>query len=150
VIVFNIMNKSINKPLATLWAIVTLSLCAGGTYLAAQSPIPAKEVIVKPAVPEKRFSAYWVRNFQARATSPTEGTYYLEVIPYNPETGELDHSAPKEFSGDLWELTKEVPEAAQAMGAVFVAVPAIEKWIDDKAAAAAAAEAAAAAAAAAE
>ena len=123
---------------------IGLGILVASLAASAQAPIPAKEVIVKPAVPEKRFSAYWVRNFQARATSPTEGTYYLEVIPYNPETGELDHSAPKEFSGDLWELTKEVPAAAQAMGAVFVAVPAIEKWIDDKAAEAAAAAAAAA------
>lgn len=118
---------------------IGLGILVASLAASAQAPIPAKEVIVKPAVPEKRFSAYWVRNFQARATSLTEGTYYLEVIPYNPETGELDHSAPKEFSGSLWELTSEVPEAAQAMGAVFIAVPAIEKWIDDKAAAAAAA-----------
>jgi hypothetical protein len=131
-----------SKLKITTWALCAFTLCCFGTWLAAQSPIPAKEELVKPAVPEKRFPAYWVRNFQARASSPTEGTYYLELIPYNPETGELDHSSPKELSGSLWELTKEVPEAAQAMGAVFVAVPAIEKWIDDKAAAEAEAAAA--------
>jgi hypothetical protein len=114
----------------TTWALCAFTFCCVGTWLAAQSPIPAKEELVKPAVPEKRFSAYWVRNFQARASSPTEGTYYLELIPYNPETGEMDESSPKEFRGDLWELVRGVPKAAQAMGAVFLAVPAIEEWMD--------------------
>lgn len=122
------MNKSINKPLAALLAIVTLSLCAGGTYLAAQSPIPAKEITVKSATEEKTYESYWIRNFQVRATTPTDGTFYIELLPYNATTGEIDQTSTIEYKGDLWDLIGAKASAAQAMGAVNAAIPDVEDY----------------------
>ncbi|MGA0207450.1 MAG: hypothetical protein ACO3LT_06630 [Ilumatobacteraceae bacterium] len=114
----------------------------GAAAVLAQNPIPAKEPIVVPAVAEKTYSSYWVRNLSVRATSPTDGTFYVELLPYDPATGEIDQSRPKELRGDLWALIGAKPEAGAAMQAVFTAVPKIEAFVDETAAAAAAAAAA--------
>jgi hypothetical protein len=113
----------------TTWAIAAFTLCCAATWLAAQSPIPAKEAYTKAATAEKTYASYWVRNFQVRATSATEGTFYIEVIPYDATTGELDQSAPTEYSGNLWELMGAKPSAAQAMGAVNAAIPDVEAFV---------------------
>ena len=113
----------------TTWAIAAFTLCCAGTWLAAQSPIPAKEAIVKSATAEKVYESYWVRNFQVRATSATEGTFYIELVPYNATSGEIDQSSPIEYSGDLWELMGAKASAAQAMGAVNAAIPDVEAFV---------------------
>jgi hypothetical protein len=130
------MKKNILVTLIAVTSLASLSLL---TFSLAQDPIPAKEELVKPATVEKRFSSYWVRNFQVRASSPTEkGTFYIELLPYNAETKEVDATNPKELQGDLWELVSGSPKSAVALGAVFAAVPEIEAFIDAQKAAAAA------------
>lgn len=132
------MNKYIVLTLSAL--VIGL-----GSYLIAQDPIPAKEELVIPAEPEKRFPAYWVRNLQVRATSATDGQFYLELLPYDPTSGAVDPTRVKELRGDLWQLIASKNEAGVAMRAIFAAVPKIEEYLEEKAAAdLAAAEAAAA------
>ena len=123
--------------------IITSSIAAvvGVAAVLAQNPIPAKEPIVVPAVPEKSYSSYWVRNLSVRSTSPTDGQFYVELLPYDPATGDIDQSRPKELRGDLWALIGAKAEAGAAMQAVFAAVPKIEAFVDETAAAAAAAAA---------
>jgi len=123
--------------------IITSSIAAvvGVAAVLAQNPIPAKEALVVPAVPEKSYSSYWVRNLSVRSTSPTDGTFYVELLPYDPATGDIDQSRPKELRGDLWALIGAKAEAGAAMQAVFAAVPKIEAFVDETAAAAAAAAA---------
>jgi hypothetical protein len=122
------------KITITTWAIAAFIHCCAVTWLAAQSLIPAKEVYTKAATAEKTYASYWVRNFQVRSTSATEGTFYIEVIPYDATTGELDQSAPIEYSGNLWELMGAKPSAAKAMGAVNAAIPDVEAFVLAKAA----------------
>ena|SRR6478735_6697491 len=97
--------------------------------------IPATEVHEIPAVAAKTFPSLWVRDFVARSREFGDGELYFEVVPYNEETGEIDHEAPSEIRVPLWECINTVPEAAAAMQAVFAAIPAIQAWDDARKAA---------------
>ena len=101
--------------------------------------IPASTVHIVPAVstPEKVFAHTWVRHFEVRSYGVDQQSYiYIELVPYNEDTGEIDHSNPREIRLPLWALINHVDDwenpapnaAAIAMGAVFAAIPWIEEY----------------------
>lgn len=92
-------------------------------------PIPAPTPTIVPATAEKTFAAEWVRNFAVRATSPIDGSLYLELCPFDDPSKEILHGQPREIRADLWDIVANVPEAAAAMTAVFAAIPAIDAYL---------------------
>jgi len=91
--------------------------------------IPNPNPLILPAIPEKTFPAIWISEFRATAPGPDAGSVTFRWRPYDPESKTL---APAEhtqsMSLPLWELAQEVPEAAQAVGAVFAAFEAAVQW----------------------
>ena len=89
------------------------------------------EPIVAPPQPPKVYPIVWIRNLQIQAHDPTgEGKLYLEIIPM-AEDRELLYSRTIEIKTDtLYQAMQEVPELAQAFGAILAAVKPLKAWID--------------------
>ena len=89
------------------------------------------EPIVAPPTPPKVFPIVWIRNLQIQAHNPgAEGNLYLEIVPMS-EDRELLYSATQELRTDeLYRAMTEVPELAQAFGAILAAVKPLKAWID--------------------
>ena len=89
------------------------------------------EPIVAPPQPPKAYPIVWIRNLQIQAHNPSgEGHLYLEIVPM-AEDRELLYSATMELKTDeLYRAMSEVPELAQAFGAILVAVKPLKAWIE--------------------
>lgn len=85
---------------------------------------------VLEAVPERTFPHWWVLRLNVTSTSPEEGTLYMELLPYNKETGDRCFTHPRIIQLPLWQVVANVPEALDAMHGVFGAVPAIVAYDD--------------------
>ena len=95
--------------------------------------IPNKKPLTVPASAEKEFPHVWIRSIKVAAPSQERGGLEIKTLPYNAETGEIADVHPTTLSsGELWRAVAEVPEVAQAMGAIFAAVPAFEAWLDKR------------------
>lgn len=91
--------------------------------------IPAINPVVIPATEEKVYPHTWVRNLQVRSHGvDTESSLYVELVPYDASTGEIDHGHPREIRIPFWGAMNTVPEAQSAMHAVFAAIPALESY----------------------
>lgn len=89
------------------------------------------EPIVAPPTPQKTYPIVWIRNLQINAHDPNgEGQLYLEIVPMSTEK-ELLYSGTIELkTGELYRAMAEVPELAQAFGAILAAVKPLQNWID--------------------
>jgi hypothetical protein len=89
------------------------------------------EPIVAPPQPPKVFPIVWIRNLQINAHDPSgEGQLYLEIVPMSQDR-ELLYSGTIELTtGELYRAMNEVPELAQAFGAILAAVKPLKAWID--------------------
>jgi hypothetical protein len=89
------------------------------------------EPIVAPPTPQKTYPIVWIRNLQINAHDPnSEGQLYLEIVPMAADR-ELLYSGTIELKTDtLYQAMSEVPELAQAFGAILAAVKPLKAWID--------------------
>ena len=99
-------------------------------------PIPT-DPVTKEAIPEKVFTAAWIKDFAIRTPKMGEGSLYLETIGYDPADGSTDPSVViNEIREPLWEIVAGVPEAAAVMNAFLQgmesAIPAILAYIEER------------------
>lgn len=89
-------------------------------------PIPLPEVYTVAATEEKTYESIWILDLSVNARSEAESPeafIYINYCPYNATTGERQIEASKEITLPLWELVHTYPSVAQALGAVYLAVP---------------------------
>ena len=87
--------------------------------------------VITEAVEAKEFNELWLTNISIHAPSLTAGRITIESIPYNE--AEQDLGSGKDMvaitTNELWLAVEEVPEIAQAMGAIFAAVGPLRDWV---------------------
>jgi hypothetical protein len=85
-------------------------------------------------VASKDFPHLWLYNIRVHAPSVTTGSITIETLPYNSETQEIGSGSNMVAiqTDDLWNAVNEVPEAAQAMGAIFMAIEPLRAWIEEQ------------------
>jgi len=92
--------------------------------------IPNRIPLTVPATAAKEFPHIWIRSIKVAAPSQDRGGFEIKTVPYNAVAGEIADVHPTTLSSsELWRAVAEVPEVAQAMGAIFAAVPALEAWL---------------------
>lgn len=92
--------------------------------------LPAEETIEVPAVDAKSFDASWLANVQVVTPYRGVGTVYVEAKPMSSTTGDIHPSISWEIRTDrLWDAVEEVPEVAQAMGAILAAFGPLKAWL---------------------
>lgn len=88
--------------------------------------------IVIPAMSEKSFPDIWLYNISIMAPGLDSGRITIETLPYNSETQEIGNGSMMVpiHTDQLWDAVNEVPEVAQAMGAIFAAVGPLRDWVN--------------------
>ena len=95
--------------------------------------IPNNTPLTVPASAEKTFPHLWIQSIKVAAPNQNRGGLEIKTVPYNAETGEIADANPTTLSSSkLWQAVAEVPEVAQAMDAIFAAVPALEAWLEEQ------------------
>lgn len=93
-------------------------------------PITPTNPIEQPAVEAKIFDQLYLKRFNVMSLTPSESSAQAVLVPLNSTTGETDESAKIHVHlENVQEIAASVPEVAQAMGALFVAV---EKYAKDQ------------------
>jgi hypothetical protein len=86
-------------------------------------------VIVEPT-PAKTYPIVWIYNLTIRAHDPTgEGSLTLELLPMSEDRELYFPSAVQLSTDELYRAIEEVPELAQAFGAILAAVKPFQNWI---------------------
>lgn len=90
--------------------------------------------LIIEATTEKEFPNLWVYSFLVSAPSLTSGRAKFELLPYNSTTKELGEGKFAETIDvdDLFACVTEVPEAAQAYGAILAAIAPVRAWVKQK------------------
>lgn len=90
------------------------------------------EKLVIEATTQKEFPHEWVGLFQVSAPSLTNGRAKFELLPYNSDTKEIGEGKFVETIDvdDLFKCVTEVPEAAQAYGAILAAIAPVRAWVE--------------------
>ena len=89
------------------------------------------EPIVAPPTHPKVFPIVWIRNLQINAHDPnSEGQLYLEIVPMSADRELLYTGTIELKTAELYRAMVEVPELAQAFGAILGAVKPLKAWID--------------------
>lgn len=93
--------------------------------------IENKDPLIIPAQEEKVYDLFWVSEMKVTIPSNTSGSISFRYIPYSSSTGEQASSEhAKVMNIPLWEVVKDVPVAALAMGAVLSSFVDIKQWQD--------------------
>jgi hypothetical protein len=98
--------------------------------------ITLKTAVTTPALAEKTFESMWILDLAIRAHSLESASIYINTSPFNSETGEILKSDQTPTRCDLFDAVANVPEVAQAYGAIMLAVPALAEYVEAKEAAA--------------
>lgn len=88
--------------------------------------------VVIPPQPEQTFPHLWLSDIVVSAPSTSGGMIYIRTLPYNQDNqviGNDDHQVILQ-THQLWRAVNEVPEVAQAMGAIFQAVEPLRVWLN--------------------
>jgi hypothetical protein len=87
--------------------------------------------VVIPPQPEQEFPHLWLKEIIVQAPSTTQGMIYIDTFPYNQELQAIGSENDRVIlqTHDLWRAVNEVPEVAQAMGAIFQAVEPLRSWL---------------------
>jgi hypothetical protein len=101
--------------------------------MALTNPTP----LTTEAIAPKSFPNLWLSNVTIHAPSTTAGRICIESLPFNDETGEIGSGQDMVAitTSELWLAVAEVPEVAQAMGAIFAAIDPLRAWTEARAAA---------------
>jgi hypothetical protein len=89
--------------------------------------------VVIPPQPEQVFPHLWLSDIIVAAPTTSEGMVYIKTLPYNQEGQVIGNreEAVTIQTHDLWRAVNEVPEVAQAMGAIFQAVEPLRAWLQN-------------------
>lgn len=91
-------------------------------------PITPTNPIETPAVEAKTFDQLYLKRFNVMSRTPTESSAQAVLVPLNSATGETDEAnAVRIHLDNIQEIAATVPEVAQAMGALFIAVETFAK-----------------------
>jgi hypothetical protein len=88
--------------------------------------------VVIPPTPEQTFPHLWLSDIVISAHSTSEGMIYIKTLPYNQTNqtiGSHDHQVILQ-THELWRAVNDVPEVAQAMGAIFQAIEPLRTWLN--------------------
>ncbi len=95
--------------------------------------IPLDQPVQIPSSPAKQFEAMWITQVLVRTLLPTDqtggGLASIEYVPMNAQTGEVLPDVRSISTDKLMEAVAEVPEVAQAMGAILLAITPLKNWI---------------------
>lgn len=92
--------------------------------------LPAEETLETAATAAQVYDASWLSNIQVITPQHGIGTVYVEAKPMSATTGAIHPSISWEVRTDkLWEAAEEVPEVAQAMGAILAAFGPLKAWL---------------------
>jgi hypothetical protein len=95
--------------------------------------IPLDQPVQIPSSPAKQFEAMWITQVLVRTLLPTDqsggGLVSIEYVPMNATTGEVLPQPTAISSDRLMQAVSEVPEVAQAMGAILLAIQPFRNWI---------------------
>jgi hypothetical protein len=98
--------------------------------------IPLDTPVVVPPSDEKHFDAMWITQVLVRTLLPTDqtegGLVQIEYVPMNALTGETLPLVSQISTDQLMRAVQEVPEVAQAMGAILLAITPLKEWIDSQ------------------
>lgn len=85
--------------------------------------------------PAKTYPDLWIYGVTVLAPTADSGRISIDLLPYNYETKEICPGAHHQtlVTSDLWAAVQEVPEVAQAMGAIFQAIVPLREWVAAKA-----------------
>jgi hypothetical protein len=96
--------------------------------------IPLDQPVQIPSSPARQFEALWVTQVLVRTLLPTDqsggGLVTIEYVPMNATTGEILPQPASISSDKLMQAVSEVPEVAQAMGAILLAIQPLKAWIE--------------------
>ena len=89
--------------------------------------------VVIPAQPEQTFPHLWLSDIIVSAPTTSEGMIYIRTLPYNQDDKAIGNANDQVIlqTHDLWRAVSEVPEVAQAMGAIFLAVEPLRAWLQN-------------------
>lgn len=89
-------------------------------------------VVIEP-VEAKTYPDLWIYGINILAPTTTSGRLQIDLLPYNSDKQDIYPGNHETITTDeLWSAVVEVPEVAQAMFAIFQAVPALRSWIKKK------------------
>lgn len=96
--------------------------------------IPLDSPVVVPARTEKVFDSLWISQLLIRTLAPTDvsggGLVVIEYLPMSSETFETLNQVQSISTDKLMQAAAEVPEVAQAMGAILLAINPLKEWIN--------------------
>jgi hypothetical protein len=85
-----------------------------------------------PPASAKVYNSLWVRELTIGNATATTAELRIVAFPYNTETKEVRSDMPVIIHTDkFWQLIDDVPEAKDAMEAVFGAIPLIKTWVEN-------------------
>lgn len=95
--------------------------------------IPLDNPVVVPATTQKQFDALWISQIVIRTLSPTDqsggGLVHIEYLPMSSETFETLPQTQVISTDKLMLAASQVPEVAQAMGAILLSIDPLRQWI---------------------
>ena len=98
--------------------------------------VPLENPIVVPASSQKEFDSLWISQLVIRTLAPTDqsggGLVQIEYLPMSSETFETYPQMQSISTDQLMRAVSEVPEVAQAMGAILLAVVPLREWINEQ------------------
>ena len=89
--------------------------------------------VIIPPVEEKTFPDLWIYSINIIAPTTTSGRVQIDLLPYSSDRQEIYPGNHQILStDDLWSAINEVPEVAQAMGAIFLAIDPLKQWLKNR------------------
>lgn len=96
--------------------------------------IPLDTPVVVPASSQKEFDSLWITQLLIRTLGPTDqsggGLVQIEYVPMSSSTYETYPQVQAISTDLLMRAVAEVPEVAQAMGAILLAINPLKQWVD--------------------
>ena len=88
--------------------------------------------VIIPPVQEKSFDALFLKSILIQADSVDKARITIEAVPFDYDTKQMAGLENRIMisTDKLWEAASEVPEVAQAIGAIFAAVKPLKEWLE--------------------
>jgi hypothetical protein len=97
--------------------------------------IPLDSPVVVPARDEKTFDSLWISQLVIRTLPPTDqtggGLVVIDYVPMSSQTFEILEQTNVISTDMLMQAVSQVPEVAQAMGAILLAINPLKEWIQE-------------------
>lgn len=123
------------KPLLLLALVLTGMVAAQSIVITAPEPVTVAPVAAKT------YPHLWISRLRVAAPTVGTGSVTIELLPYNQQTQEIGPAANllTVQTDELFLAVNEVPEVAQAFGAILNSVEPLRQWTEKRKASKAAA-----------